>query len=288
MTITKKMKSRIGFNLALAFVITLAACNNTQDNTNSSQGTLRILATDDPFPFDSVAAATMTVSKIELRSTSESYITVLENPVTLNLVELKNGITATLTDLSVPTGNYDQIRLIVTEASVDLKNGSHFEMKVPSGSSSGLKIFISPSIQVTSELSTDVLLDFDLSRSFTPQGSSKNMSEISGFHFHPVIRASNLTTAGTVSGKITSDQGTPDAYGDDRPIQNAVVTVSQDDAVISIASTDAQGKYSLIGLPEGDYRMEVSAEGFEKKEYETIQIVKGNVLTMDSILSLNQ
>lgn len=71
-----------------------------------------------------------------LRQSGESITTVLDKPVTLNLVYLKNG--------------------------------KRFDLSVPSGAQTGVNVFLSLVINVVSQVSTDLLLDFDLSRSFLP------------------------------------------------------------------------------------------------------------------------
>ena len=52
-----------------------------------------------------------------------------------------------------------------------------------SGSNSGSKLKLNPCFDVKGNLPTNLLLDFDLSRSFVPQGNSKTLEVIRGFAF---------------------------------------------------------------------------------------------------------
>lgn len=190
-------------------------------------GNFRLVATDAPFTYDHISSAKITIALIKVRKTDGTFTTVSEVPKTLDLVNLKNGMVSSLSDITIPPGQYDLVQLHIASASVDMKDGRHFDMTVPSGAQTGLKVFVSPSINVSTQVSTDLLLDFDLSRSFLPLGNPRSPRGITGFNFMPVIRASNLTTSGTVAGKVLSDFGTPDV-SDDLPLAGAIVEVKQE------------------------------------------------------------
>ncbi|MFA6235939.1 MAG: DUF4382 domain-containing protein [Bacteriovorax sp.] len=264
---------------------------NTSDTSTLSainvldpaKGNLRLVATDAPFTYDSVTSAKITVSRIDIKNASSGYITVMSQPATLDLVNLKNGMISVLSDLTIAPGEYDEIRLLISSASVDLKNGSHFNLTVPSGAQSGLKVFISPAISVNSQMSKDVLLDFDLSRSFVALGNSQNVNQILGFNFSPIIRASNLTSAGTIAGKINSDNGTND-LSDDLPLAGAVVGLSQNGNTISTAVTEANGNYKFIGLPAGSYTLTISSAGFSPRDPINLSVTSGNITMTDDVL----
>ena len=52
-------------------------------------------------------------------------------------------------------------------------------------------------------LTSELLLDFDLSKSFVMRGNLDKPSGIIGFIFKPVIKAVNNTTAGRLEGLVT-------------------------------------------------------------------------------------
>ena len=136
------------------------------------------------------------------------FITISEETIQVNLLDLVNGLTMTLVDTEIPAGKYDLIRLHVSEAEVILEDGQVFDLKIPSGNRSGLKVFIKPSLNVVGGLTSDLLLDFDVCRSFVFRGNIRN-GDIRGVIFKPVIKAVNLSNAGTLTGLVyTTDMGT--------------------------------------------------------------------------------
>ena len=81
-------------------------------------------------------------------SDGNPFIVVSEEPMEFNLLELRNGLTEKLLDIEIPVGTYDLIRLYVDNAGLKLKEGQEFNVKVPSGSQTGIKIFINPDLVV--------------------------------------------------------------------------------------------------------------------------------------------
>ena len=108
--------------------------------------------TDAPFPYELVAEANVTVYKVEARRVSEDddddaltvspYITLMEEEIETNLLGLTNGLTLQLAEIEVPVGTYDQVRVYVKGVNVVLTDGTVYDLKVPSGDSSGIKVFI--------------------------------------------------------------------------------------------------------------------------------------------------
>ena len=183
-----------------AAAVLISGCDKTE---TGGPGRLSVKITDDPFDISSVESATVTISKIEIRRKSagegEKFIELLMNPVTIDIFELRNGITQELVDLEVPEGDYDLVRLYVDEASLKLKDiNDPFNLKVPGGEQTGIKVFISPVIHVEGGISAELLLDLDLSKSFVMRGHNAQ----NGFIFKPSIRATNISTAGRIEGFV--------------------------------------------------------------------------------------
>lgn len=253
------------------------------DKLGSANGNFRIVVTDAPFTYAKVSSAKIIVKQIEVKSTTDTSTTLLGKPIELDLVALKNGLVTAVVDLNLPPGQYKELMVISESGSIDLTSGNHYNLKIPSGDTSGIKVKIDPPINITTQASSDIILDFDLARSFVPQGDSKNEESITGFHFKPVVRGANRTTAGTVTGAVSSDNGTP-ATADDVKLEGAVVSVMKNNTVISSAVTGADGKFKIIGLPQDSYSMEISSEGFTKSSSVNFSITAGNVTTVDETL----
>lgn len=274
----------------------ILSCSDSND-LPSDYGRLSVKLTDAPFPHDLVAEANVTIFKIEARfkgdlevddnemdsakTTMESdydngFVVLMENEVSVNLLNLTNGITENLVNAEVPMGSYDLIRVYVKGVNVVLTDGTTYDLKVPSGSQSGIKIFIDPELVVSGGLTTDLLLDFDVSKSFVALGSTKNLASINGFNFKPVIKASNLSTTGTLKGVIT-EMSEEDTIG----IEGVQVAVFIDDTQITSTFTDADGSYMIMGLEAGSYRVEVEKEGYSMQTASDIQLNAANKTIVD-------
>ncbi|MDX1768232.1 MAG: DUF4382 domain-containing protein [Arenibacter troitsensis] len=293
------MKFRL-ITIALFFVFTVFISCTDNDDKNRDYGRLSVNLTDAPFPHDLVAEANVTIFKIDARYKGDmniisevednsdssmiteeksSFVVLMEDEMEVNLLELTNGVTKNLVDLDVPVGIYDLVRVYVKGVNVVLTDGSTFDLKVPSGEQTGIKIFIKPGLVVEGGLSADLLLDFDVSKSFVAKGGGSNFENITGFNFKPVIKACNMSTAGTLSGKVTTLQEEV-AVG----LKGAQVAVFAADTLNTTTFTDADGKYMVMGLIAGSYDVEVELSTYQKQSVADIEIVAGNTTSQDFVL----
>lgn len=255
-----KNKLMVIFTFIIFSLFLFVSCAGENGIDAGGTGTISMKIGDDPFPINLVSRAEIIVDKIEIRNTSETgmnngskYYVILEEPIKINLINYRNGLTAELPNTVVNAGSYDQVRLYVADAEIELTDGATYDLKVPSGAESGLKIFIKPALQVNSNVTYEVLLDFDLTKSFVVLGNPKTPAGINGFNFKPVIRAINLSEAGTIYGSVTDTSGTA--------LSNVHIWVVQD-SVISSTYTEMNGTYKIIGLPSGTYIVYGELEGF--------------------------
>jgi len=276
------MKKTLILTVSLLSIVFLSfmGCQKTGDST----GRLSILVTDAPFPVDFIEEVTVTITRVELRKDAESddtesdenpFITVFEGSETFNLLDLRNGVVQQLAEVEVPAGSYNLIRIYVEDAGIVVKDYGSYSLKVPSGSQTGIKMFIKPSLQVSGGLTAEVLLDFNLDKSFVLKGNLKSPDGIKGFNFKPVIRAVNNTTAGTIYG-VVSD-------ADQVPIVGASVAIVLE-GVETIAQTGEKGIYKFMGIPAGSYSMTASKEGFEALTVVDVVVVEGNKTVQDFVL----
>lgn len=272
------MKKLIVF-LGLMLVLANFGCQKMNED---GTGRLVIKITDAPFPLSDIESAVVTIDRIELRKAGDGvpdgnpFITVAEDAGEFNLVELRNGMVELLADIEIPAGEYNLVRLYVGPADLILKDGSRHNLKIPSGEQTGIKIFIRPSLFVEGGLTSELLLDFDLSRSFVMRGNMINPEEMNGFIFKPVIRAVNNTTAGRIEGSVADESG--------KGIEGASVSVKQGEDEIASALTDAGGFFAVIGLPEGEYSATASKAGFKSVTTDKIIVSKGNRTVVDFLL----
>lgn len=283
------MKNNVLILTLFSLLLLFGSCSTKEDNLET--GRLIVQLTDAPYPHDLVAEANVTIYKIEARrsgneeemdeSASEEemnspeedgspYVLLMEEEIEVNLLDLTNGVTETLVDADVPVGSYDLVRIYVKGVNVVLKDETTFSLTVPSGYQTGIKVFIKPPLMVEGGLTADLLLDFDVSRSFVQKGNGL------GFHFKPVIKASNKSTAGTISGIVTTLQDT-ESVG----LEGALITLYAADTVNTTTFTDASGMYTLMGVEGGTYDVMAEATGYLSQTTEGVGVVPANKTTVD-------
>lgn len=248
----------LGTALLGAAIVVLAGCSDQQPAT----GTLSLRLTDAPFPFDMIAAAELGIDGVEVHLTtadgSESgFHVVSDSSSVVNLLDLSNGVTAFLGQATLAEGRVDQMRLLVSSAGVELTDGRTFDLNVPSGESSGLKVFLDPPVEIAADGVTDVLIDVDVSRSFSSVPAAPvQVDEIRDFRFHPVLRAAVTDATGNLSGHVT-------AAADATPIVGATVSIWENGAAVTSTATDANGEWMILGLEPGTTIVRAEAAGFE-------------------------
>lgn len=288
-----------------------SAFRSNTAGANAGTGSLRVLITDKPYPFEYITEALVTVTRLDVRlddgsdddSGNEnenenensndneaagdqddgdgSFITVFEGERVFNLLDLQNGRTDLLGEAEIPAGTYTQARLIVTEGQItivdDDGNERVFVLRVPSGAQTGIKIHLTFEVEDGEE--TVLLLDVDMSRAFSPipGGKIDNPDEIRNFRFTPSIamRLIRLLDAAQITGRVVD----PDA----EPIEDVSVSALKDGEEVSTTSTEADGTYVLGGLPTGDYTIEFSASGFNDTQIGPESAAAGETLQLDDV-----
>jgi uncharacterized surface anchored protein len=272
------MKTNYLYAFLGILLIVFTGCSDN-DATENGVGRLSIQLTDAPFPLDLISEANVTIYKIEARQKNDTeydssmeegenmdddsedmhngnaIVVLMEEQISVNLLDLTNGVTELLVDTEIPAGTYDQLRVYAKGINVVMNDeeGTTYDLKIPSGEQSGIKIKIKPALTIVGGLSADLLLDFDVSRSFVPRGNIRNMSKFNGFIFKPVIKVSNMATAGTLAGVVTD-------MADGTVLEGAQITVSQNGEEITSSFTDETGAYMIMGLDPGDYDVFASIE----------------------------
>ena len=277
------MKKWFGF-FPIILALILYACGGSgggsssvdNNSSGSNSGILKISVTDAPFPFQFVDSASVIIKEVWVRHADGSGFEeqLLQQPVKIDLVPLTGGVTAALVEAKIPVGTYDQARLIVDAGTVVLSNNayvqngntfdtSHGNMLFPSASQSGIKVNIDPPVQVVTQLSADLTLDFDLTKSFVFNGPPTHAPGVKRVLFKPVIRAINNSEYGRITVRVLGDSGTPSDSSDDVILVGATVTALDQSAVDqAVTATDASGLAWLQLLP-GIYDIRIEAAGYD-------------------------
>lgn len=276
----KKLRNLPDLIVFALAALSLIGCGGSAE-TGGEMGTLVVTLSDAPFPVTLVDEANVTINKIEARNKSSEgnpFVTLSEKLQTYNLLDLQNGVTAVLAVTEVPPGEYDLVRLHVSEASITLDDEEEttFDLTVPSGAQTGIKVFLDPPLTVAEAVTSELLLDFDVSQSFVVQGNPETPAGINGFHFKPVVRGANLSIAGQVIGSVTD--------GDSNAIEGAEVSIELDPDPTT-ALTGENGEYALLGIPEGIYTVTASMTGYEAASVDDVEVVAGDATEVHFVLT---
>jgi hypothetical protein len=264
------------YALVIAAAVILTGCTKNYDGP----GKLIVKLTDDPFNISFVESATVTITKIEVRKAGDHdgnpFVVVLEDTIKLDLLKLRNGVTKELPEIELPQGSYDLVRLYVDEAGLKIKGQpADFRVKVPGGRQTGIKIFISPAIRVEGGLTSELLLDFDLDKSFVMRGNLEHSAGVNGFIFKPCIRAVNNSTAGRIEGMVTDTLKVK--------IREAKLWIKQD-TIMATAIGDTLGHYAFIGVPAGTYSVFATKTGYDTVSYTGVRVVEANRTSVNFVL----
>jgi hypothetical protein len=290
------MKNLLLRLLLLALFPMTWSCSDGDDNLKTT-GTINAFLVDAPFPTGQVAEANVSIFKVDARLSDPEFeegigeggeggfVTLMETSENdpINLLDLVNGVSRQLVAAEVPAGTYDLVRVYVDGAEVVMndENRTTYGLKVPSGAQSGIKIFLDPPLQVAGGLTEDLLLDFDVSRSFVPKGgSAQNADGITGFNFKPVLRGSNLSTTGTVYGQVTTER-----EAGPEPLPEASVTLlTLEGETAGTTFSDTDGNYMLQGIDAGLYTLEVTLTGFEPFLADGVEVIAANKTEQQAVL----
>lgn len=157
-----KMKNSIISIIAILNFLTvgLSGCINSE-----GKGTLILKITDAPAEFE-ITKALVNISSVEVHLIATGWYTVVEEPQTFDLIQLKNA-EEVLGNATLNAGRYTQIRLHVSDAFVTV-DGIEHKLKI----SSGTVQIISP-FSIDKDETTTLTLDFDLEKSVVSTGSNK-------------------------------------------------------------------------------------------------------------------
>lgn len=263
------------YSILSIFCFSLIGCGGSGGN-----GTLAIGLTDQVN--ENYQAVYVTVSDVQVHQIgqpedSEMGWVSLDDfvgPRTINLLELRDSVAMTLGQVLLPEGSYSQIRLLLTSQPDDGSNiqclphpfanyvidgnGDVFEIKVPSGLQSGLKIVCQGKCVVQPNLTTNIVLDFDAEKSVVVAGNSGNIN------LKPTIKVLGTESYSIVHGTVT-DAGTledlPGTQVSAQVFNPGAPDVQDEVSVIASTLSDLSGDYRLF-LPPADYNLVAFHQGY--------------------------
>ena len=269
---------RFSFFLVAFASVMIAACGGSGGGSSGSggTGTLALSLQDAPATED-YQAVYVTIKEVRVHKggsedNDASWETVASPNATYNLLELVNGVREELGLATLESGSYSQMRLIlgqVPDSGINILSEAHpfpnyviekgtnavHELKVPSGYQTGIKIV--KGFSINPNQTTELILDFDASRSVVKAGSSGK------WLLKPTIKVLELIDYALIKGLITGN-GT-DAEGAMVSTQHHTPGASdlKDQVAVQAATiTDEDGEYFLLVEP-GTYNVVVYKEAFD-------------------------
>ena len=233
--------------LAAVALLGLASCSKSNDATNTSKLEVRLI--DAPGDFQSVV---LDVRQIEVHLKDEGnpdgWKMLNFSPQAINLLDYVNGRSALLVSDDFAPGDLKEIRLILGPDSYVIgRDGLRYDLKTPSGQTSGVKLKLEKATLKQRE-TFQLLLDFDVAKSIVERGNWKPGNEKKErYLLKPVIRVVAQDLRGGISGTVSPAAARPQILA----IRSSILgpdTVS--------TSADASGAYQIGGLPAGTYRVE--------------------------------
>lgn len=236
------------FVFSVLLIAFFAACESAGDEEGS--GTLMIQTFDAPFQGD-VEHIYLNITQVSVHKavadssadTTAGWIILSEVDTTIDFLELVNGQMAVLIEEELETGQYSQLRLLLGDSSAIVVDGVSHELKVPSGSQSGVKLNLGFSIE--EDEIAEIYMDFDASRSIHKHPKQDRYS------MRPTFKVFKSELSGTISGVVTDTAGVG--------VEDATVNaIANGDTTSTLTSESGAYKFILLS---GDYS--VGAEVYE-------------------------
>lgn len=249
----------------------LVSCSDTTGPAVSDgTGTLRMILVDAPADMGTVESLEVVFEKVLVHRGSEEeeaegdgWITVLSDtlPVeerTFELLELVNGVFATLGEVELEAGVYTQIRIMIESATL-VVDGEPQDLFIPSGDETGIKLV--DSFTIDPNVITELVADFDVAQSLheAPPGSGN-------YILRPTIRLVQRTLSGTISGIVMPAGIGAVIYALDPATADTVTTTLAD---------SLSGEYVLQALLAGTYDVRAGADGYADSTRTGIPVVAG-------------
>jgi hypothetical protein len=262
-----------------AALLAVAACDSPTGTPGSAR--LTVLLTDAPHQY--LESAVVTIGEVALLRADGGPVVVTAEGGSFDLLQLQDGVTASLGSETIDAGRYLQARLKVTDATLTLKAPYTFvdgttsrTLQVPSGASSGIKINLRSGAQSSDGVEirageTTLVVDFDVSQNFVMQGDADSHAGIHGFLFTPLLRAVVEDVAGSIAGSVSAPDGVV--------TEGLSVTATRTDAglgdIPATTLVKEDGTFKLHFLPPGTYDVTI-AESPPGHAATTVQRTVGN------------
>jgi len=237
--------------LPLALLAALAFTTSCNKDDDSGASKLEVRLMDGPGDFQSVV---LDVRQIEVHLKGEGnpdgWKTLPFQAQTINVLEYVNGRSALLVSTDFEPGELKEIRLILGPNSyVTGRDGLRYDLKTPSGQTSGVKLKLN-NVVVRTDKTFQLLLDFDVAKSIVERGNWRSGNDRKErYLLKPVIRVLTQELRASIRGTATPAAARPQVLA----IRQSITPAD----TFSTAADATSGSFQFSGLPAGTYRVEL-------------------------------
>ena len=229
-------------------------------------GTFQLSLIDGPVDFDDFILVIKGISAHRASEDSlDGWYGMDIEPAEYHLLDLTNGVSALIADAELPAGTYNQLRLLLDEGNRVVVDGEEFDLFIPSGLKSGLKIH--HVFEIVEGESYAATLDFDAARSVKVNGRGR-------YSMRPVVRVQEDTSAGHIIGMTV-------------PVEALAMvwTVAGSDTVTTFADVET-GAFMLSTLPVGTYDLNFVPTGegpYTEVSMTGVEVTAGNTTDVGTV-----
>jgi hypothetical protein len=215
-------------------LLLVVGCQDPDDS--SFRGDFRIKLVDAPAAYDAVNIVVRRVSIHRAGAGSSFGWTVISEDVkTFDLLDLRNGVSATLASASLPVGRYDKV-LVLYGISNLIEDGFERTVAIPDDLKDGAIVDVD--LDVTEGDLAGLTFDMDVTRSIRTTADGR-------FELRPVIRVQRTDLAGSIAGGVVPDS-----------VLAIVSTIAGGDSVSTFSlALPGINSFQLVDLPEGTYQV---------------------------------
>lgn len=267
------IRSRTKLLFLATSALLLGACDS--GTLGSDSGRLSILLTDAPGDFKT---AVVTIDQVYLQAgegenEGPGRVVLMDEPTTVNLLDLQNVALDLVKDKVVPSGTYSQLRLVISGGYIEVEqadgstrvyasspdyasaNGvtAGGSLQMPSFAQSGLKINLPGGALRVDGDQNILLLDFKVAESFGQQAGQSG-----SWVMTPVIQATDLGLTSAVELSLATAEGVTLPTVNNKQVTLADFAASLDKGetepfVASFAEVDGVFKVTFRFLTPGTY-----------------------------------
>lgn len=173
----------------------------------SNKSLLRIKMHDHSVDADALSQVILDLNEVQFIDSTGAVFVVSNSHTEVNLLKFSNDATLEIGHAILPAGNYSQIRLILGDRNRVISQGVEHELKVPSGTQTGIKMHaIDGHFELRGGRITHIMTDFAAQ-------SSLNFTQGQGWILKPNTRITSIASL-TVDQELVLQQLAGSAGGD--------------------------------------------------------------------------